>query len=613
MRIKQFVFLLLATVMGGVIEVSAKELKVDLSAGLPQVGGGTATFTYDEASQCGTLEWDSSNSNNLVIIPGFNGDLYEYDEFRIVTEEGTLPEGAEEGSNVLNEYRIVIKFTNGAAQVTKYVEVGEKVLTWDFFGVAETDRHYIENFYLAGTGAWDGDARKKPGNIKVKSISLVGPDIKYIEAAETYVTPQGTIDLKDLTGTNSGWANSIIYPTGFKSQDAVWGSQADDVTNYVSIPEGYNYINFNVSEVVDKGSVRVWVVDDEKQARATIYLNPISDVTNEDVSITAAGTYAVKVTGYTKLLGMKAQNGWEGQGGSGTITINGAYLSKEAPVEYVRSHQYVLAGDTKGDMPSLNAALADKEAILFDATLLTNKEAIELTSANPNCIVLAKEGKISNTSNVSIDGKIHNLVVTDGYPMAVPTGTTAADEASYSREVSKVGTVCLPFTVSSNEDVQFYTIGDLNDGILTLNAAKEVEAGTPAVVEATGKITLTGSSDLAAAGMAEGGMTMIGSYEQKTIVAGDEAIYAISGDELVRATKTITLPAFRAYFVGKNAGAKVRLAMGGNDATAIDSVAEGNATVEGIYSVNGAEQKSLQKGINIIKLSNGKVQKVLVK
>jgi hypothetical protein len=36
-------------------------------------------------------------------------------------------------------------------------------------------------------------------------------------------------------------------------------------------------------------------------------------------------------------------------------------------------------------------------------------------------------------------------------------------------------------------------------------------------------------------------------------------------------------------------------------------------TVEAIYTVDGKQLRDLQQGLNIVKLSNGKVQKILVK
>ena len=52
----------------------------------------------------------------------------------------------------------------------------------------------------------------------------------------------------------------------------------------------------------------------------------------------------------------------------------------------------------------------------------------------------------------------------------------------------------------------------------------------------------------------------------------------------------------------------------GENATAIEAIsALANGEIEAIYSANGAKLQSLQKGLNIVKMQNGTVQKVLVK
>ncbi len=46
----------------------------------------------------------------------------------------------------------------------------------------------------------------------------------------------------------------------------------------------------------------------------------------------------------------------------------------------------------------------------------------------------------------------------------------------------------------------------------------------------------------------------------------------------------------------------------------IDTVAnDGTATVSGIYTIGGIKVQTLQKGINIIKMTDGTTRKVLVK
>ena len=52
-----------------------------------------------------------------------------------------------------------------------------------------------------------------------------------------------------------------------------------------------------------------------------------------------------------------------------------------------------------------------------------------------------------------------------------------------------------------------------------------------------------------------------------------------------------------------------------NTATAIEAVktVKENGKVEGIFSVNGARQNTLQRGVNIVKMSDGRVKKIIVK
>ena len=50
------------------------------------------------------------------------------------------------------------------------------------------------------------------------------------------------------------------------------------------------------------------------------------------------------------------------------------------------------------------------------------------------------------------------------------------------------------------------------------------------------------------------------------------------------------------------------------DPTAIQQMeTDAEATIVGIYSLSGARQNSLQRGMNIIRMSDGSVKKVLVK
>ena len=278
--------------------------------------------------------------------------------------------------------------------------------------------------------------------------------------------------------------------------------------------------------------------------------------------------------------------------------------------------QYVFVGE--GILsPAAQAALEDATVTIIDATGVTGT-GVTLTPANPNTIFKANAGVLANTKNVMVGTTIANLELTDGYPFAVPSGATAT-AATYTRSMSnKYGTVCLPYAVASTDAVKYYTIESLAANELTLKAEATLSAGTPAIVEMVSgsSITATGSGALAEAGAPTDNLKLIGTYEAKTILASDYAgkgIYAISNNQFVQATNSINLPAFRAFFTAAPAESNIRLVFD-DDATAIDALSgEGDVTIEGIYSLDGAEMPSLQKGINVVKFSNGEVKKVIVK
>ena len=125
------------------------------------------------------------------------------------------------------------------------------------------------------------------------------------------------------------------------------------------------------------------------------------------------------------------------------------------------------------------------------------------------------------------------------------------------------------------------------------------------------------SGALAAAGAPTENLELIGTFEKKTVLAADypgKNIYAISNNQFVQGLNSITVPAFRAYFTADtSAEANLRLGFG-DEATAIEKLTGKNGVeVEAVYSVSGASQPALQKGINLVKFSDGSVKKVIVK
>ncbi len=596
---KIYNFLLMLTVcLCSMGTANAARLDVDLSA-LPATSENT-TWSWDSESQSGVFAWSETSYNSTQLFG--KGDYSAYTTLHLETTAGTL-----------DHFRLILKFTNGKAQVTKTFEVGTLDLSWADLDVSSTDLLSIETIRLSGTN-WEFGT----GDINVKKVYLEGPDVNYIEAYRVYETPAGAVDLKNLTGTNTNWSNSVEYPKEFAVQGAAFGDgDGSNQATHVSI-DGYDYLSFVVTKASDNSAaVRVWIWDDVNNKVVTLFLYPESDyasVANWETEnrITGPGVYVVKVSGYKYLKGVKAANNW----GAPSVTVGLAYASKgEKPQPMPETHKYMLIGSDPGSV-SLTTALADADAVLMDASNV-KAESLELTSANPNCIFVAKEGVLGNASNVAVDGVIAKMVVTDGYPMEVPASTSAT-AASYSRTMAnQYGTICLPFAVDSNDAVKFYTLGEISGDVLTINEAATLPAGTPGIVEKVSgdAITCTGAGALSNPVDVDGALKFYGSFEKKTIAAADYTgnIYAISNNKFVQAENQINLPAFRAFFAAESGEAKLRIAPN-EDVTAINGLAgEATSRVVGVYGMDGAQRNSLQKGMNVIKMSNGSVRKVFVK
>ena len=596
---KIYNFLLMLTVcMCSMGTANAARLDVDLSA-LPATSENT-TWSWDSENQSGVFAWSQTSYNSTQLFG--KGDYSAYTTLHLETTAGTL-----------DHFRLILKFTNGKAQVTKTFEVGTLDLSWADLDVSSTDLLSIETIRLSGTN-WEFGT----GDINVEKVYLEGPDVNYIEAYRVYETPAGAVDLKNLTGTNTNWSNSVEYPKELAVQGAAFGDgDGSNQATHVSI-DGYDYLSFVVTKASDNSAaVRVWIWDDVNNKVVTLYLYPESQyasVENWETEnrITGPGVYVVKVSGYKYLKGVKAANNW----GAPSVTVGLAYASKgEKPQPMPETHKYMLIGSDPGSV-SLTAALADADAVLMDASNV-KAESLELTSANPNCIFVAKEGVLGTASNVAVDGVIAKMVVTDGYPMEVPASTSAT-AASYSRTMAnQYGTICLPFAVESNDAVKFYTLGEISGDVLTINEAATLPAGTPGIVEKVSgdAITCKGTGALSNPVDVDGALKFYGSFEEKTIAAADYTgnIYAISNNKFVQAENQINLPAFRAFFAAESGEAKLRIAPN-EDVTAINNVAsEAASRVVGVYGVDGAQRNSLQKGMNVVKMSNGSVRKVYVK
>ncbi|MBO4731077.1 MAG: endonuclease/exonuclease/phosphatase family protein [Bacteroidaceae bacterium] len=240
--------------------------------------------------------------------------------------------------------------------------------------------------------------------------------------------------------------------------------------------------------------------------------------------------------------------------------------------------------------------------------------------AEGNVIVYVPDASPITGTNIVNNGVCTNLIITDGHPFGA-SKSFVATTATYTRNVtSRFGTICLPFPVSSDANVQYYTLDRVEGETLYLTEQDEIQAGVPAVFEnLAGTITANGSNVTVhgtTVAPVSGELKLLGTFRSLAITDPAELAksYYISKDQFHQATNSLTVNPFRAYFTYTAASAsKVYDIAASDDVTAVSALTGKDTEVEAIYSVDGEKLLSLQRGVNIIQYSDGKTQKIIVR
>ena len=252
---------------------------------------------------------------------------------------------------------------------------------------------------------------------------------------------------------------------------------------------------------------------------------------------------------------------------------------------------------------------------------ITASDIANIQSGNMLVFVPTNSGIMGN--NIVNNGVCSNLVITEGQAFAAPSAFTAT-AATYSRNVtSRFGTMCLPYSVSSDVSTKYYTLDYVEGSTLYLKEETEIAAGIPAVLENIGGGSTVDAigANVAVQGTAvmptSGNLKLIGTYEKLIITDPAELAksYYISKDQFHQATNSLTVNPFRAYFTytGNNSSKVFNIATEDDDFTVVNSLINEDAEIEAIYDVSGVKLTALQKGLNIVKLNNGKTQKIVVR
>jgi len=195
--------------------------------------------------------------------------------------------------------------------------------------------------------------------------------------------------------------------------------------------------------------------------------------------------------------------------------------------------------------------------------------------------------------------------------------TATSSAVAYGRTVSSEwGTICLPFAVTSNDNIQFYEFTGASADALTFEKVTTLTANSPAIFKATGSsfvlkknttsfdATYPTTTPNVTVEQAVSGWSMNGYYVTETIDVSGTQAYILSGGEFHKVTSKLTAKAFHAWIENDGSASNARLRIQENT-NGIEFVEEGENTVKLIYDLQGRLQKSGSK--NQLFIENGKM------
>ena len=396
--------------------------------------------------------------------------------------------------------------------------------------------------------------------------------------------------------------------------------------NYGSVSKNSNRIfNASGSGSINKLILNATLTDPTEDN--TIETIPLATFTNVTVTTlpdpTISGADGWTLVDSKAALGTRTEDGkyyYVEKNNSSGVTLYTYKLN--APVKENDGAITVDADITSGVVELINTSITENNATSVDLTASSTTEVTGL-EIPANCLVIVNDGTTVNIENnvVVKDGESYsceNLVLTDKVPFKTPVGFTA-ESITHERTTSSTsavwGTACLPYPVQSvsgeGDGIRYYQLSESNskDGVMSFTLiTDEISANTPVVFikssgadfnfNATNKsVAITPANPEASEVQ---GMTLVGTLTGSDNVATDDSkdYYYISGNKFWRATGTLKVNPFRAYFTaskGETRNFTLQVVDDGT-ITRVDSVDGFDVSDEQVYSLDGKRVNSVKKG-----------------
>lgn len=231
------------------------------------------------------------------------------------------------------------------------------------------------------------------------------------------------------------------------------------------------------------------------------------------------------------------------------------------------------------------------------------------SSGNPNSLWLFESTGSNSSSTVFDLTKLRK-----GAPgLVAALKTNNQGTVSYTLTIGEAGaaTLCLPFNAELPSGVSAYTLTTHSEGKLLATSAASIVAGTPYYIEATaGTYTFTASvSEINTTAPGTTGV-LTGTYERTNISSG--YILQKQGENVgfYQVNEALNVGAFRAYITAEASARRLNIIF--DNATSVNTISRNNhhANAES-YNLAGQRIGTQQRGIHIIRMSDGTVRKVL--
>ena len=457
----------------------------------------------------------------------------------------------------------------------------------------------LADVYAEQTGATyihiNGVKAGSPGaKAQVDHITLVEKPFEF---------PEGVSDLTTLPYINEG--QGCVNNLGTSTDATIYGTDAGpsdgnlsyiDVTNYGAIK-----LYGTVGDVVRLFINRAEYSSGTFQFFVTIGGDGVGTLNLADVYAAQSGAT------YVHINGLKASQTWattpdaDGKALVKYIGVVNAISVTAGPAPY----SYTLTGAGELTVPATRA-LADADATSIDATGIT--ATTSLPTANPNCLIVANDGMVTNTKNVIVSGTCANLVLEDGHPFKAPADFTAT-AASYTTTITAAGagTLCLPFAATIPGGVEAWTLAYTSGDAATATPVETtIPANTPVLLNGSGNQTFTGASAAVSASATNKAGALTGVFAATTVPSGSYVLQkqdAKVGFFKVTGAKTIN--PFRAYLTASTSAPGLSIIFPeDNDVTGISEIEKmRNAENVTIFDLQGRKVAQPQKGLYIV---NGK-------